>query len=101
MKKSLFILATFSFIIACNSGNKPAGEAKDAANDLSSNPVYQKGLDLVGKSDCLTCHAVVDKINGPAYRDVANKYASAGDTIVPHLAKKIINGGNGVGARCR
>jgi cytochrome c len=99
MKKTLFVLASFCFLVACNSGSNSSESKKEetpAANDLSSNPVYQKGLDLVGKSDCLTCHAVADKINGPAYRDVANKYASAGDTIIPHLAKKIINGGNGV-----
>jgi len=30
------------------------------------------------------------------YRDVANKYASLPDTIIGHLAGKIITGGNGV-----
>ena len=35
-------------------------------------------------------------ITGPSYRDVANKYAGLPDTIVTHLASKIISGGNGV-----
>ena len=104
MKKSLFVLASFCVLAACNNGNKPSDTQKGAdtqkeaapANDLSSNPDYQKGLELIAKSDCLTCHAVASKINGPAYQDVAEKYANAGDTIVPHLAKKIISGGSGV-----
>jgi len=35
-------------------------------------------------------------LQGPSYRDVANKYASLPDTIVTHLAGKIIKGGSGV-----
>jgi cytochrome c len=51
---------------------------------------------LVSKSDCLTCHKIDEKLTGPPYRDVANKYASYPDTIVAHLANKIKKGGNGV-----
>jgi cytochrome c len=85
------------FFMACN--NDKTTEAKKeettAANDITQNPVYQKGTDLVAKNGCLTCHAIEDKINGPAYRDVANKYAGQ-DTAVSYLAKKIIGGGSGV-----
>ena len=99
MKKFLFVPLAFGVLIACNSGgNTPAtktGEAP-ATNDLSGNPDYKKGLALIAKSDCLTCHAVEDKINGPSYREVANKYAGMPDTIVSHLAKKIVDGGSGV-----
>ena len=87
------------FLVACNSESKPAEEKKEeapAVNDITKNPDYQKGLELIAKSDCLTCHNVTDKINGPAYQDVATKYANAGDTIVAHLANKIISGGSGV-----
>ena len=67
---------------------------KDEGSALSSNPDYQKGLDLIGQSDCLTCHRIDETLQGPAYRDVANKYASYPDSIVGHLASKIIRGGN-------
>ena len=66
-----------------------------AANDLSANPDYQKGLELIAKSDCLTCHKVSEKLTGPAYRDVANKYENT-DENVTMLAGKIISGGQGV-----
>ena len=50
----------------------------------------------MAKNKCLTCHAIDDKVTGPPYREVANKYANYPDTIVAHLAHKIITGGNGV-----
>lgn len=53
-----------------------------------------KGLELIGKSDCLGCHKVEDKLVGPSYRDVANKYP-ADEATVKSLAGKIIKGGAG------
>jgi cytochrome c len=38
---------------------------------------------------------VDEKVNGPAYREVANKYANSPDTIVAYLAGKVIKGGTG------
>jgi len=106
MKKILSIAPVFILLIACNSsGDKKADETKTdtvskqtttPANDLSSNPVYQKGLELEAKSDCATCHRVDEKLQGPSFLEIANKYASMPDTIVGHLAGKIITGGKGV-----
>ena len=45
--------------------------------------------------NCMACHAVDKKLVGPAYKDVAAKYA--GDkAAVDKLAAKIIKGGSGV-----
>ena len=87
-------------IISCGSkDDKKAKTTETSAvntdNDLSANPDYQKGLALIGKSDCLTCHKVDEMVNGPSYREVANRYANESDTIVPYLASKIIKGGTG------
>lgn len=105
MKKITLIIAATAFLTACGGGGekKETAETKSTEtttttgqDDLSSNPVYQKGVELLAKSDCLTCHKVDEKLTGPAYRDVANKYAGMPDTIVTHLAGKIIKGGAGV-----
>jgi len=106
MKKLLLIPVALIALIACNNNSSSTEEKKDTGTtttntapaevDITTNPDYKAGLALIGKNDCLTCHSVNDKINGPAYKDVANKYATAGDTIVTHLAKKIIAGGSGV-----
>jgi len=103
MKKLILPIAMLCILAACGGGSdkKTEGEKKEdkpavAADDISANPDYQKGLALVAGSDCLTCHKVEEKITGPSYRDVANKYAGTSDTVVTYLANKIIKGGVGV-----
>ncbi len=102
MKKFLIpvLLVALTACGSNDSGSSATTDKKDtttvAENDLSSNPDYKKGLKLVNANGCLTCHHIDDKLTGPAYREVANKYAGASDTIVAHLAKKIIAGGSGV-----
>ena len=105
MKKNFAILPLFILLAACGgSGNQQnsatttsdsVATEQPAANALSSNPDYEKGLALVAKSNCLTCHKIDEKVIGPAYKDVANKYAG-NDTAVTYLAHKIIAGGKGV-----
>jgi cytochrome c len=52
-------------------------------------------LDLAKSKNCLACHAVDKKVVGPAYKDVAAKYAGQKDAV-DKLAAKIIKGGSGV-----
>lgn len=63
---------------------------------LSAAPAFaDAGADLAKAKGCLACHAVDKKLVGPAYKDVAAKYA--GDkTAVAKLAEKIQKGGVGV-----
>ncbi len=44
---------------------------------------------------CLACHAVDKKIVGPAFKDVAQKYAGQKDAEAK-LAEKVVKGGSGV-----
>ena len=102
MKKYIALVAAVSLLAACGSNSSSNNNSDSSATsgntttassggDLSSNPDYQKGLALIGASDCLTCHKVSEKLVGPAYQDVANKYAGT-DTAVTYLAHRIING---------
>lgn len=106
MKKYLALFPMLILFAACggNNSNETTGsttvdsttvEKPAASNDVSSNPDYQKGLALVAKSNCLTCHKISEKLIGPAYTDVANKYAG-NDTAVNYLAHKVLAGGSGV-----
>lgn len=52
------------------------------------------GLDLAKAKNCLACHAVSSKLVGPAYKDVAAKYAGQ-KGIEDKLAQKILKGGSG------
>ena len=51
--------------------------------------------DLAAKKNCMACHAVDKKLVGPAYKDVAAKYAG-NKTAAAKLADKIVKGGVGV-----
>ena len=52
-------------------------------------------LELAKKNACTACHAVDKKLVGPAYKDVAKKYA--GDkTAEAKLVEKVKKGGVGV-----
>ncbi|RQO63524.1 cytochrome C' [Paucibacter sp. KBW04] len=51
--------------------------------------------DLAQKKNCMACHAVDKKLVGPAYKDVAAKYAKD-KAAVATLSTKIIKGGSGV-----
>ena len=101
MIKAMMVSFVFVCFAACNSGgskDKPAEtpETTVKTEDVSANPDYQKGLALVAKNKCMTCHAIDETVTGPPYREVAKKYANSGDTIVAHLADKVIKGGSGV-----
>lgn len=52
-------------------------------------------LALAQSKNCLACHAVDKKLVGPAYKDVAAKYAGQ-KGAVDKLATKIMKGGSGV-----
>ncbi len=96
-----------AFLISCGGGGeekKEPAEAKiepakteTAVPDKSQDPDYQKGMAIVAdpKNLCLTCHKIEEKLVGPAYRDVANKYEN-NEEIINKLAEKVVKGGTGV-----
>lgn len=104
MKKYLVALSALVVLASCGGSSTPekketpsvsAEPAAPAANDITSNPDYEKGLTLIAKSDCLTCHKTDTKNIGPAYKDVAAKYENT-EANVALLAGKVIKGGAGV-----
>ncbi|HET7866386.1 MAG TPA: c-type cytochrome [Burkholderiaceae bacterium] len=60
-----------------------------AAGSVFANP------ELAQKKNCMTCHMVDKKVLGPAYKDVAAKYAGQSDAA-DKLAQKVMKGGTGV-----
>ena len=51
--------------------------------------------ELAQKKACTACHAVDKKVIGPAFKDVAAKYAGDKEAV-DKLAKKVQKGGTGV-----
>jgi cytochrome c len=65
-----------------------------AALAATSLPAFAQ-LDLAQKKNCMACHAIDKKLVGPAYKDVAAKYAGQKDAV-DKLAQKVMKGGAGV-----
>ena len=51
--------------------------------------------ELAQAKNCLACHAVDNKVVGPAFKDVAAKYAG-NQAAAATLAAKVMAGGGGV-----
>lgn len=51
--------------------------------------------DLAKAKNCMACHAIGNKVVGPAYKDVAAKYAGQKDAE-NKLAQKVLKGGSGI-----
>ncbi|MEJ0080185.1 MAG: c-type cytochrome [Puia sp.] len=101
MKKTiLFLLISSGAILACNSGGSSSKTDSAAAAPAAPAAADSKGLELIGASDCTTCHRLHKEAAGasigPSYSEVAAKYSPAADTTVERLVNKIIAGGNGV-----
>ncbi|MBE2229388.1 MAG: c-type cytochrome [Chitinophagaceae bacterium] len=100
MKKLMIPLMAMTFLISCGGGDTASKEKKPVeptpAAEAPKDPAYEAGLALVAKNDCLTCHKVDEKLVGPSYREVAEKYAGATPEKITEVAGKIIKGGSGV-----
>lgn len=64
-----------------------------AVSALLAAPAFAN-LDLAKKNACMACHAVDKKVVGPAYQEVAKKYAGQKDAVAA-VAKSIKAGGSG------
>lgn len=59
-----------------------------AAGLVQAAPDPAEVQQILTKNACLACHAVENKLVGPAYREVAEKYAddeAAAETIAAHI----------------
>jgi cytochrome c len=65
-----------------------------ALSAFSATPAFAQA-DFAQKKNCMACHAVDKKVLGPAYKDVAAKYAGQKDAV-DKLAAKVVKGGSGV-----
>jgi cytochrome c len=65
------------------------------AQGHQANTGFETGKRMIELSDCKACHSIDKKSIGPAYREVAKKYASERNSLKT-LSDKILKGGSGV-----
>jgi cytochrome c len=63
-----------------------------AAPEPRDPATLSEGERLISGSDCSACHDLAEEVNGPSYRDIANRYTH---DDMDYLVEKIINGGSG------
>ena len=109
-KTLVFALSSTLLLGACGNNNDKTATTKDTtaattpgnstASTSTGNAADDKALDLIGSSDCTTCHRLHEASQGssigPAYDQVAAKYNPAADSTVDRLVKKVISGGSGI-----
>ena len=67
-----------------------------AVSALASTGAFAQDAAALAKSkNCMACHSVQTKLVGPAYKDVAAKYAGQKDAE-GKLVAKVMKGGSGV-----
>jgi cytochrome c len=64
-----------------------------AAAAVISAPAFAN-MEMAKKNACMACHAVDKKLVGPAFQDIAKKYANQNDAEAA-LVKSIKGGGSG------
>lgn len=102
--KSIVIALSSTILLGACGNNNDKTATKDSTATTSSagtsNAADDKALELIGSSDCTTCHRLHEASSGssigPAYDQVAAKYSSAADSTVDRLVKKVISGGSGI-----
>jgi len=55
--------------------------------------VVPEGQKLIDASDCKACHAIDEKVNGPSYLSIANKYTHEDRAV---LINRVIKGSSGI-----
>lgn len=65
-----------------------------AATSTLANADLSKAVELAKANGCYSCHAIDEKVVGPAFKSVANKYAGDKDAAAG-LVQSIQNGSRG------
>lgn len=82
-------------LVAARSADAVIAGAQASSAPASAAAQEPAGLKDAKASDCFACHAVDHKVVGPAYDEVARRYAGKGNAAVDKLVKKVIDGGSG------
>ena len=91
--KSFILIAIVA--IFCTSLTYTQTTSTKLSQDKNAGDDFKKGLILISKSDCSTCHKPEEKAIGPSYHDISVKYPNTAASV-NSLASKIQKGGKGV-----
>ncbi|KFF01866.1 c-type cytochrome [Chryseobacterium luteum] len=95
MKKFLLAGAVGFLILSCSKKENTEVPGMPSGTSAVSEPAKANlsGDQIIETLDCSGCHAVNERMIGPSYKEIAEKYS---DKDIEMLASKIIEGGSGV-----
>lgn len=88
--KKLFLTGLLSLLIVSCSKKENIPSVAASSESAKSN---LSGDQIIETLDCSGCHAVNERMIGPSYKEIAEKYS---EKDIDLLASKIIEGGSGV-----
>jgi cytochrome c len=93
--KKLFLTGCVSLLIfSCSKKENPPVDATSSeTTNISEAKSNLSGDQIIETLDCSGCHAVNERMIGPSYQEIADKYSEKDMEL---LASKIIEGGSGV-----
>lgn len=96
--KFLITISLVLFFTSCgnNSDTKEKSSTDSSATTTEvKDPEAAKGLELITKSDCFTCHKLTESSIGPSYAAVATKYKTITPENMDSMVTQINKGGSG------
>ena len=94
MKRFFISAIVLTALFSCGGGSEKKEAAATEPAVAATNPLEDKAMAAIAKSDCLTCHKINETVTGPAYAEVAKKYENT-EANVNMLIEKVIKGGKG------
>jgi cytochrome c len=94
MKRIFISVVVMTALFSCGGGSETKEAAGTEATVAAANPLEDKAMAAMAKSDCMTCHKINETVTGPAYAEVAKKYENT-EANVTMLVEKVIKGGKG------
>lgn len=93
--RSMIIFFLLLFFMSCSNqpGNKQG--TTDSSKTEMKDPAVAKGLELISKSDCFSCHKLTENSIGPAYSNIALKYKIINPSNMDSMVDQIQKGGSG------
>ncbi|MBT2623414.1 MULTISPECIES: c-type cytochrome [Chryseobacterium] len=93
--KKLFLTGCIGFLIlSCSKKENTPVDASSSETSVVSEPAKTNlsGSQIIETLDCTGCHTVNERMIGPSYQEIADKYS---EKDIEMLASKIIEGGSG------
>lgn len=91
--KKLVLAGCLGMLMFSCTKKEQASVSETSAEPVATTNAHLSGNQIIETLDCSGCHSVSERMIGPSYQEIADKYS---EKDMDALAAKIIEGGSGV-----